>query len=59
MCYDGIKLSINDVIVSQKGSNGDGMCSNVRTTYTSLYEKDSKQNCQETSNDYIAGNCSF
>ena len=54
MCYDGIKLSINDVIVSQKGSNEDGMCSNVRTTYTSLYEKDSKQNCQETSKKLVA-----
>ena len=22
--YDGLKLSVNDIIVSQKGSNGDG-----------------------------------
>ena len=50
VCFNGLKLSVIDVIVSQKSSNGDGQLQIFGGTikmnqgkYIPLYEKDTKQ----------------
>ena len=44
VCYNILKLSIIDVIVSQKGSNGNGKLHFFGRDYIPLYKKDIKQN---------------